>query len=169
MNNVPGLRPATLSDAPAVALLINRAFSVESSFKKGDRTNPQQVREKMSTGSFFVVKEGSALIGCIYIEVAQPGNDHTIAKGEGAGYIGMLAIDPAQQGKGMGKRLMRFAEQELKDRGCTRVQLRIIHLRQELYSFYKAQGYRETGTSPYPFPEGTSRPVHFVNMEKALV
>ena len=168
MTNLDGPRLATPNDAPALVDLINRAFRIERSFKNGDRTDLTQVHEKLATGSFFVIEDQGELVGCIYTEVAQSGNPHTLASGEGAGYIGMLAIDPGQQGRGLGRQLMLFAEAELARRGCTRVQIRIINVRSELYDFYGRMGYRETGTTPYPAPERVSRPIHFVNLEKGI-
>lgn len=165
---IEGLRAAVDADVPALTRLINLAFQKESFFKKGDRTDEAQVREKMQTGSFFLVEGGAALAGCIYLEVADASNAHLIASGSGAGYIGMLAVDPAGQGRGLGRRLMIFAEEELRRRGATHVQLRIIHLRTELVEFYGKLGYRITGTAPYPYPNKLSQPVHFVTMEKGL-
>lgn len=166
MTQIEGLRLATPDDAPALAKLINLAFQVERSFKIGDRTDPQQVRERFGAGSFYIVERNEGAIGCVYIDVARSGLGGTGAIGAGAGYIGMLAVHPAQQGKGLGRQLMSFAESELRSRGCTRLQLRIVSLRPELLDFYHRQGYRETGTTTYPFPEKVSQPIHFVNMEK---
>jgi ribosomal protein S18 acetylase RimI-like enzyme len=163
-----GLRIATIGDAAALTALINLAFKKESFFKKGDRIDEPQVVEKFSTGEFYVIERESEIIGCVYIEVAREGESHLIAKGEGAGYIGMLAVDPARQGSGIGKQLMAFAEAELQRRGCTRIQLRIVNLRTELLEFYGRQGYRETGTTPYPFPNKLTMPVHFIDMEKQV-
>lgn len=165
---IEGLRGATAGDVPAITALINLAFQKESFFKKGDRTDDRQVRGKMQTGSFFVVGGENALLGCIYVEMADATNPKVIASGMGAGYIGMLAVDPGQQGQGLGKRLMLFAEEELRRRGATRVQLRIVNLRTELVQFYGKLGYRATGTTAYPEPNQLSQPVHFVNMEKEL-
>lgn len=165
---IEGLRPASDDDVPAITALINLAFQKESFFKKGDRTDESQVRAKMQTGSFFVVGGENALLGCIYVEMADPANPKVIASGTGAGYIGMLAVDPGQQGRGRGKRLMLFAEEELRRRGARRVQLRIVNLRTELVEFYGKLGYRASGTTPYPEPNQLSQPVHFLNMEKAL-
>ena len=161
-------RLASSADVPALVWLINLAFQAESPFIKGDRTDEAGVHAKMKTGSFFVIAGDAGLNGCVYVETADASNAVVIARGEGAGYIGMLAVDPALQGRGLGKQLMRFAEEELRRRGCTRVQLRIVSLRTELIEFYGKFGYRETGTSPYPRPESLKKAAHFVNMEKSL-
>jgi ribosomal protein S18 acetylase RimI-like enzyme len=166
--DVDGLRPATLADAAELTRLINLAFQKESFFKKGDRIDEPQVVEKFKTGEFYLIERANAIVGCVYIEVAQEGDLRLIAKGEGAGYIGMLAVDPSLQGKGIGKKLMAFAEADLKRRGCTRMQLRIVNVRTELLEFYGRQGYREIGTTPYPFPNKVTMPVHFIDMEKEI-
>ncbi len=161
-----GLRSATNDDAPAITKLVNNAFQKESFFKKGDRTDLAQVLGKMNIGSFYLLEEGGEPLGCVYLETAKQGDDRRLAKGEGAGYIGMLAVDPAHQGRGLGHLLMQFAEKELVQRGCKRIQIRIVNLRTELHVYYSRMGYRETGTTPYPFPDKTTQPIHFIDMEK---
>jgi len=161
-------RLADSRDVSAITELINSAFQKESFFKKGDRIDEAGVREKIDAGAMYVADEDGEIAACVYIDIADPKNGEVLAQGDGAGYIGLLAVDPAQQGRGLGRGMMRFAEEELRRRGCTRAQLRIIHLRTELLAFYGGQGYRETGTSPYPFPDKLSQPVHFVKMEKTL-
>jgi ribosomal protein S18 acetylase RimI-like enzyme len=122
----------------------------------------------MQTGAFYVIDGESNMAGCIYLEIADAANPAVIARGDGAGYIGMLAVDPPLQGRGLGRQLMQFGEEELRRRGCTCAQLRMINVRTELIEFYGKLGYHATGTQPYPAPESLSQPVHFVNMEKHL-
>jgi len=167
-SQLEGLRVALPDDAAALTHVINAAFKKESFFKKGDRIDEAQVVEKLKTGNFYAIEREHVIVGCVYVEVAREGEDHLIAKGEGAGYIGMLAVEPSRQGSGLGKKLMAFAEAELQRRGCTRIQLRIVNLRTELLEFYGRQGYRETGTTPYPFPNKLTMPVHFIDMEKQV-
>ncbi len=157
------LRLATEKDVPALTQLINIAFNRESFFKKGDRIDEAGVSEKLGTGSMYVLDEGDTMIACIYLET-----NGELMRGESSGYIGLLAVDPSWQGRGLGKQMMSFAEGELQRRGCTRAQLRIINLRKELVDFYGRLGYSETDTTPYPFLEKLSQPAHFVNMEKML-
>jgi ribosomal protein S18 acetylase RimI-like enzyme len=162
-------RPAGVADAVVLSALINRAFQAESPFIKGDRTNESQILEKLQTGSFLLMEEQGSLLGCVYLEVAYQARPNALARGEGAGYIGMLAIEPSQQGRGLGKQLMRHAEAELERRGCQKVQIRIVHRRTALLDFYGRLGYRTMGESPYPAPEKTIMPLHFINVEKSLL
>ncbi len=162
------IRLATELDVPAITQLINRAFSVESFFKRGDRIDEAQTRAKLASGSIYVAEGDGIVLGCVYIDVAASGLPNVLAEEPGAGYLGMLSVDPEHQGRGLGSQLMCFAEEELRRRGCNRVQIRIINLRAELHRYYTVKGYRETGISPYPFPNRLSQPVHFIKMEKPL-
>jgi len=51
--------------------------------------------------------------------------------------------------------------------GCVDVELAVVNLRQELGSWYRSQGYRKVGTTPYD-QRPVKQPYHFVHMQKAL-
>lgn len=165
MHAIPGLRLANLDDVPVLVNLINLAFRRESFFKKGERTDPQQILEKLSTGQFHLLEERGEPIACIYLEVQQ---QESTTRGRGVGYIGMLAVDPERQKVGLGKQLMTFAETELRRCGCRVSQLRIVNLRAELQRFYLGLGYKQVGTTPYPEPNKLTQPAHFIDFEKEL-
>jgi GNAT superfamily N-acetyltransferase len=136
-------------DAPALAALISLAYRVEDFFKIGDRTDPAEVREKMTHGAFIVLEDADGtLAGSIYVTAH-----------DGLGYFGMLSIDPARQGQGLGSRLIAEAENHCR---------RAVNLRTELPPFYRRFGYTETGTRPFNETERASRPCHFIVMSKRL-
>ena len=87
---------------------------------------------------------------------------------EDRGYFGMLAVDPACQGRGFGRALVRAAEAHCKAMGCGVMDLDVVDLRRELTTFYASLGYEATGESPYPHPEYTKRPVRLIHMSKTL-
>ena len=67
------------------------------------------------------------------------------------GYIGLLTVDPARQGGGLGRKLLTAAEAALRDQGLLRVEMTVIHTRQELIDWYVRCGYHLTGrTAPFP-------------------
>jgi hypothetical protein len=76
------IREADLSEAVALAGLINRAFEVERFFLHGDRTNPEEVRELFAKGHFLVAGNRADLAGCVYVE----------KRGVRA-YLGLLSIE----------------------------------------------------------------------------
>jgi GNAT superfamily N-acetyltransferase len=157
------LRTATVRDAADLARVVNDAFIVEAFFKIGDRTNADQIVELMKSGGEFLVlheEPGTGtgtLAGCVYLKVC----------GERA-YFGMLSIDPARQGRGLGRQLIDAVEARARDCGCRFMDIHIVNLREELPAYYRRFGYVEQGTLPFSDPDLASRPCHFIVMSKPL-
>jgi GNAT superfamily N-acetyltransferase len=150
-------RLATPAEAPTLAALISLAYRVEDFFKIGDRTDADDVRARMASGAFIVVEDERGMAGCVYVTV----------HGD-VGYFGMLSIDPARQGQGLGSRLIAAAESYCRDAGCHTMELEVVNLRTELPPFYRRFGYVESGTRPFSDTERASQPCHFIVMTKPL-
>jgi len=150
-------RLATPADAAALAAFINDAFLVEAFFKIGDRTDEADVLEHMRDGEFLVVEDSNGLIGCVYVAISRD-----------RGYLGMLSVDRSNQRQGHGRQLVEWAESHALARGCRFMDMHIVNLREELFPYYQALGYRESGTLPFDDSGRISRPCHFVVMTKAL-
>lgn len=151
------IRNADVSEAVALAGLINRAFEVERFFLHGDRTNPEEVRELFAKGHFLVAEDCGRLAGCVYIE----------QRGARA-YLGLLSIEPHLQCRGLGLRLTLAAEDFARGLGCDDMDLRIVSVREELPPFYRRAGYVETTTEPFPPEADPQIPCHFIVMSKPL-
>ena len=75
-------------------------------------------------------------------------------KGERTFYFGMLAVDPAGQGAGLGRRMIAAVEARARAAGCVSVEMTVIHLRAALIAWYERLGYRRTGAvEPFPYGE----------------
>ena len=152
------LRIATNADAEAIACLVNDAFRPERLiFTTEDRTNPEEVRSMMSKGEFLLAEDGTALIGCVYLE----------PQGKRC-YLGLLSVDPARQRAGLGTWLMAVAEDRCRSTGIRSVDLQLVNLRKELPEYYRRLGYVENGTAPFPPQVKISQPCHFIKMSKEL-
>lgn len=154
------IRLAGGSDSDRLIPLINIAFSIAEPFMTGPRTDPERLAAVMAKGEILLAgDEAGSLAASIYTEV----------RGE-RGYLGMLAVDPARQGGGIGRRMMEAAEDHLRARGCVAVDLTVLSLRPELPPFYRKLGYVETGTEEfcYPHPIKGGLECHCVVMSKAL-
>ncbi len=152
------LRTATAADAPALARIINDAFIVEAFFKIGDRTSAEELVSLMHEGGeFLVIDAGDGMAGCVYLR----------CRGDRA-YFGMLSVDPAKQGQGLGRALIDAVEARARQHGCRFMDIHIVNLREELPAYYRRLGYVEQGTLPFSAPERASRPCHFIVMTKPL-
>jgi ribosomal protein S18 acetylase RimI-like enzyme len=147
------VRRATSADAAALAELVNAAFAIEEFFVDGDRTHAAEIETMMQDGAFLVLDHHDGLAAAVYVERR--------------GYFGMLSVQPALQGMGLGKRLVRIAEALCEASGCATMSIRIINLREELARWYRSLGYRETGIAPYTH-RALKRPAHFVEMQRTL-
>jgi len=148
---------ASISDIPQIVSLINRAFAVERFFKSGDRTDPEQVQQMMEDGKFLLLTAGDAMVACLFVKVTGD-----------RGYVGTLSVDPARQKSGIGRWMMREAEDYCRDAGCKTLDIRIVNVRNELPVIYRKFGFVESGTESAEVIKNASQPIHFITMSKSL-
>ncbi len=151
------IRTAVASEVPALVRLINSAFIVEQFVFDGDRINAEETRAFMESGRFLLAEDCAGLAGCVYLEIR-----------EDRGYLGLLAVNPARQGSGLGRKLVAAAEDHFRAAGCRAVDLRVISQRTPLPPFYSHLGYVETGTAPFSPSLQTKVPGHYIIMSKSL-
>ena len=150
------LRPAAIDDAEALLGVINRAYEVEKFFIPDDRISPDELARLYAKGAFLVGADADTIAACVYVEI----------RGKRA-YFGLLAVNPDQQGRGWGRRMVEAAEAHARAAGCAAMDIRVVNLRTELPPFYRKLGYSETGTEPLVDPRLT-QPAYFVLMSKVL-
>jgi predicted N-acetyltransferase YhbS len=117
------------------------------------RLTPRALREKCNAETVLIALSDGSLVGCIFL--ADRG-DHV--------YVGKLAVEPALQGRGIGRRLMQAAEAEALRQGK-----RVIELQTRIeltgnHAAFGRLGFRETGRTAH---EGFSRPTS-ITMRKEL-
>jgi GNAT superfamily N-acetyltransferase len=152
------IRTVGADDVLRIVALLNAAFAMERAFIDRDRTSAEEIAHYLGTGAFFVVDaEDGALASCMYLE----------RRGDRV-YLGMLAVSPAQQGRGLGRQMMAAAERHAASLGCHAIDIRIVDRRTELPPFYRSLGFVESGTEPFEDPLLT-KPCHFIRMSKELV
>ncbi|HEX8816943.1 MAG TPA: GNAT family N-acetyltransferase [Terriglobales bacterium] len=133
-----GVRLATADDIPLIASLTNAAFSIEA-FITGTRTDEPGVAEMMQKGIFLVAENPDhRVVASVYIEL----------RGSRA-YFGMLAVDPSQQGTGLGRLMVEAAENHARQHGCSFMDITVLSQRPELLPLYRKLGYTETGTEEF--------------------
>jgi GNAT superfamily N-acetyltransferase len=168
------IRQARLEDAPALTRLINAAFVVETGhFKDRERTNEDEVREWLGSGKFFVAEAAEPANVADTVTKEMKSSPEPMAsiyvepRGETC-YFGLLSVDPARQGQGLGRRLTQFAEDWARKQGAKAMELRYVDLREELGRTYSRMGYVEASREDVPVGRGFTRVAQFVNMRKTL-
>jgi predicted N-acetyltransferase YhbS len=144
------VRVATENDMPAMISVVNDAFAIETgAFFEGTRTDAARMAEMMREGQFLVAEnEAGEIIGSVYVE----------REGE-RGYFGVLAVDPKCQGNGLGRVLVKAAEDWARGNGCTAMDLWVLSARTDLPPYYGKLGYVETAETEFtpsrPMKPGT--------------
>lgn len=82
----------------------------------------------------WVLREGDVLAGVLVLEDAE----------DGTMLLDNIAVAPAAQGRGLGRALIAFAEEEARRRGCSEVRLYTHVLMVENLALYKRLGFHET-------------------------
>lgn len=152
------IRTATEADAPGLVPIINRAFAMELEFFSTERIDLPELIEHFHKGTILVAEEAGELAGCVYLELRRPD----------LCYFGLLAVDPAYQGRRIGLKLIDAAEDFGREAGCSVMEIRILHLRTELPPFYEKLGYTVARHETPPQIPSAYQPYQFILMEKSL-
>jgi GNAT superfamily N-acetyltransferase len=170
--------PAAIAeDEPVVAEitdLINRVYATAEAglwVDGAQRTTTSEIAEMIAAEQITVARVDGRAVGSVRIQQL----DHRV------GEFGMLVADPAHRGKGVGRELVRFAEELSRQRALTVMQLELLvprtwsHPTKEfLHDWYTRIGYRpvRTGTIEETYPDLApllATPCDFVIYHKPLV
>jgi GNAT superfamily N-acetyltransferase len=126
-------RLATPADLPAITAVINAAYT--RYLTRMDKRPAPMLRDygpSIEAGQTWVI--GRPVAGVITLV---PKSDHL--------WLENVALDPAAQGRGLGRRLMDLAEQEAARQGHTKIKLLTHEVMTENQAIYAHLGYTETG------------------------
>lgn len=173
MNQSSSITPATKGDVPLLLQLVNSAYrgdssragwTTEADLLDGIRTDEASLLAMIDKPRATVLaykEDTGAILGCVYLE--QMGRSM---------YLGMLTVSPLLQSKGIGKQLLRAAEDFARSKDCTAIQMTVISVRDELIAWYERHCYYKTGeTQPFPTEERFGIPrrkLEFVVMRKEI-
>ena len=129
------VRLAKEADLPFVERCATAAYEMYVE-RMGRRPAPMvaDFAEIVSARNLYVLEGEGGSAGFV---VFYPRGDHV--------HIENVAVDPAFQGKGYGKRLIAFAEGKAKEQGFSRVELYTNEKMTENIAFYPSLGYQELG------------------------
>jgi molybdopterin/thiamine biosynthesis adenylyltransferase/ribosomal protein S18 acetylase RimI-like enzyme len=129
------IRPATLADLAAAERIVDTAYEKYVA-RIGKKPGPMldDYRKRIEEGAVSVALAGGRLAGLV---VLLPESDHLL--------LDNVAVAEDFQGKGIGRRLVDFAEAEARRRGFAEIRLYTHQMMHENIALYPRLGYEETG------------------------
>ena len=167
---MPPIRPAVAADIPALHALIERAYRGEASragwtheadYLTGARTDAATLAEGIAdpAATMLLAIDGDRIAACV--QVAD--------RGDGLAYLGMLAVEPGGQARGLGRAMIAAAEDFARRFGARRMEMTVVDRRATLIAWYERRGYALTGeTRPFPAALLEGAPLAFVVLAKPL-
>jgi ribosomal protein S18 acetylase RimI-like enzyme len=170
----PNIHLATIQDAKQLETLLNTAYRGETAklgwtheadlIAGNVRVNEEMIIESINTNNAVFLKyvnDKAEIIGCVNLKQ----NEQKL-------YLGMFAVHPTKQGRGIGKQLLFGAEEYASHIGINTIYMTVISKKTELINWYKTKGYKETGERQ-PFVEDAFTGKHlqqleFIVLEKVL-
>lgn len=150
-------RPAGIADVAAIVALVESAYRGDSS--RAGWTTEADLIDGRRTDAAMVC---SALVAPSQVVLVAGPRQHPLAccsltYRDGRVWLGLFAVDPGRQGKGIGDRLLSEAERYAAARwGVPELFLTVIAQRPELIAWYERRGFAPTGETE-PFPYGDER------------
>ncbi len=170
------LEIAAPDDLPTLHALIESAYrgdsarrgwSHEADLLDGQRTDLATLDAMLADPAqhLLILRDNEVLRACVALT----------DKGAGLAYLGMLTVDPREQGSGLGKLILAAAEDHAAAHfAANRIEMTVITQRGELVAWYERRGYGLTGERR-PFPAHDPRfglpqrdDLAFVVLEKLL-
>jgi len=131
----PRIRAATAADVRAIDDIVEQAYRHYVA-RMGKPPGPMldDYAARVSEGVASVLEEGAAIAGII---VLLPTTNYLL--------LDNVAVSPARQGLGLGRRLLAFTEVEALRRGYQEIRLYTHQTMVENQRLYKSIGFEETG------------------------
>lgn len=164
---------ATFTDITELNILVNSAYrgdfskkgwTTEADLLDGVRTDKEMLASLLAkeNSTILLYKKKDTLVGCVNLQLH---NDKL--------YLGMLTVNPLQQGAGVGKLLLSAAEDYAREINCPSIYMTVISKRKELVDWYKRHGYKDTGERKPLLTDNPkfgipATPLEFIVMQKEI-
>ena len=156
------LRLAQSSDLPVVEALYQRTILDLNSrglFQWNEvYPNRDTYERAIANQTMYIYQENDQLLGAVILDENQAKEWETVDWQLTRGrilVIHALVVDPAMQGKGLGRSLLELCEQHALEHGYSRIRLDAFRENSPVLKFYERAGYTRAGEVFFPFkPEG---------------
>jgi GNAT superfamily N-acetyltransferase len=132
-----------------LARIVNGAYAVGEAglwLEGTTRITPGEIAEAIRSGGMLAATREGRLVGCAYVRPLDAGTAD----------LGLISAAPDQWGSGIGRELVRSAEELMRSHGVTTMQLELlvpkgwVHPEKDrLRSWYTRLGYRVVRSAPF--------------------
>jgi len=137
------VRVATQEDLPEILKMLFQDQATPS-----DELGPNApcyadaLREMQASGTnvTYVAELDGRIVGTFMLTFIR----HLLRQGSLVAQIEAVRVEPPLRGRGLGAEMMRWAIEEARRRGCSRVQLTTNNARKDAHRFYERLGFRAT-------------------------
>ena len=152
------IRAARPGEAEAIVALLQRAFGVYRGKLRPESgallETPETIRTAMNAGTILLAERAGCILGCVSVQ----------RKGDCA-YVGRLAVEPMEQGIGVGRALLAAAEALARQMGSDRLRVDVRLKLRDNRAFFRALGFVEGAERCHP---GFRSPT-YIELEKTLI
>jgi GNAT superfamily N-acetyltransferase len=145
------------------------SWNVDAVIIDGERTSETLLREDLaaSPGAELLLWRNTPdgpMLGTVWIEPAETDS----------WYLGLLTVQPDLQERHLGRTILSAAEEFVKVRGVTRIEMTVVNVRAKLIAWYQRRGYTlSPKTKPFHYDDDRygiplRDDLYFVVLEKSL-
>jgi ribosomal protein S18 acetylase RimI-like enzyme len=147
------VRRAEPVDFPSIQALTLAAYGADGQLENasGYESVLADVAGRAEAGDLLVAVDGAAVLGSVLY--VRPGSSYAELSQPGEAEFRMLAVDPAAQGRGVGRALVRACVERASAAGCTAVVICVRDFALTAQKLYESYGFTRTPTldwSPVP-------------------
>jgi ribosomal protein S18 acetylase RimI-like enzyme len=167
------IEKATIIDVPEIEILVNSAYrgelskkgwTTEANILTGIRIDNDELTKMILDidSSVFKYVENNVILGCVLL-----------IKKENKLYLGMLCVNPELQNSGIGKKILKFANEFALNNSLFKIVMTVISTRIELINWYNRHGYfangqRESFPTSHASDVISGEKLEFVVLEKSI-
>ena len=141
-----------------IVALLQRAFGAYRGKLRPEsgalQETPETIRAVMKAGTILLAERAGRILGCV-----------SVRRKDDCAYAGRLAVEPMEQGMGVGRALLTAAEALARQMGMDRLRVDVRLKLTDNRAFFRALGFVEGAERCHP---GFSRPT-YVELEKILI
>jgi len=149
-------REATDTDVDKLLELVNTAYDREKQWKKGERTNREELLNYISSPTSCILvgyaqaNEREETEGVSVVTKEMVSSILLRIPNSEACFFGMLSVWPHLQDRGIGKETLIYAERYVKEvKGCNAMECVVADFNSHLFPYYEKKGYTKVGEEPW--------------------